>query len=116
MPVEVFDGRDAARNDDADRARTAARPRGYVINTNRNINPGYRALHRSWCGDVTNQARYEPGIYTERQYAQVCADSRAEFVEWVRQDGRPDGSFTSEGCRCHRRRFRPPLPSRAEIG
>ncbi len=102
MPVEIFNGRDTVHNDDAYRSWVAAHPSGYIVNTNRNINPGYMALHRSCCDDVTNQARYEPGAYTERQYAKVCADSRAELIDWVRQHGRPDGSFTSEGCRCHR--------------
>jgi hypothetical protein len=102
MAVEIFDGRDADHNDDAYGRWVADHPSGYIINTNRNINPRYMALHRSRCDDVTNPRRYEPGAYTERQYAKVCGDSRSGLVDWLRQHGRPDGSFTSEECLCNR--------------
>lgn len=102
MVVEIFDGRDADHNDDAYRHWITTHSSGYIINTNRNINPGYMALHRSWRDDVTDLARYEPGAYAERQYVKVCGDSRSELVDWLRQHGRPDGSFTSEECRCNR--------------
>ena len=100
MPVDVFDGRDAAHIDPAYLDWTANHPNGYVLNTRRNINRDYMALHRPCCESIADRARYEPGAYTEAEYAKVCADTLAELREWVRHKGRPDGSFTSEGCHC----------------
>ena len=101
MNVEVFDNRDADHNDNAYLRWVAFHPSGYIVNTHKGINPQYMPLHRSRCKAVTAQARYKPGAYTARQYVKVCANSRSELVNWVKEHGRPDGSFTSEKCLCN---------------
>jgi hypothetical protein len=102
MTVEVFDGRDAAHNDHAYRDWVQSHSEGYIINTHNGIDSEYMALHRTSCNIITDLARYEPGAYTERNYAKICGDSRSELVDWMKEHGRPNGSFTSEGCHCLR--------------
>jgi hypothetical protein len=102
MTAELFDGRDSAHDDEAYLHWVAANPDGYVINTNRGINSGYMVLHRACCNDISAAAKYEFGAYTQRQYAKVCAESRDQLREWVKRNGRPDRSFSSEDCRCLR--------------
>jgi len=102
MPIEVFDGRDADHGDEAYLSWARTHLEGYIINTWRHIDPNYMSLHRPWCESITNQERYEVGAYTERQLIKVCADTPEEARDWIRQNGRPNGSFTSEGCSCLR--------------
>lgn len=101
--VEIFDGRDAAHDDQAFQRWIAGHSDGYVLNTYRNPSAKYMPLHRASCNGVTELDKYQPGAYTERDYIKVCADTREALADWVRVNGRPDGSFTSEACRCHRR-------------
>src|SRR5437899_2579814 len=100
MPLVVFDGRDQAHGDEAYLDWTTTHRDAWLLNTWRNIDPDYLALHRPSCDFVTNEERYEPGAYTERDLIKVCADTLEELREWVRVRARPDGLFTHEGCRC----------------
>src|SRR5271157_5212954 len=100
MPIEVFDGRNAAHGDENYLIWMRTHQDGYVVNTWRNIDPNYMALHRPSCASITDEARYESGAYTERQLTKICADTIDELRDWVRQNGRPDGSFTSDRCYC----------------
>lgn len=78
-----------------------ANPHGYVINTTRSMSPSYMVLHRATCPTISqyNQMCREGG-FTERDYIKVCALTHEELRDWVRGHGRPDGSFSSEGCYC----------------
>lgn len=75
---------------------------GFVLNTRRLIpRPGYMALHRATCrtiGTLTGDAR--PGGFTERTYRKVCATTPSELSRWVRDHGRPDGSFSKRCSVC----------------
>lgn len=76
-----------------------AHPAGFVINTYRADSSKYAALHRSGCHSITvYTAVREPGAFTCNNYRKVCADSIEALQEWLKTQGRPDGSFTSEKC------------------
>jgi hypothetical protein len=72
-------------------------PRAFVINMERGKNPRYMVLHQAWCKTMNQLVKgAAPGGFTERQYIKVCADDLSSLRNWVRQHGRPDGSFTNE--------------------
>lgn len=74
-----------------------AHPHGYVINTERSRNPNYMVLHHAWCRSMSQLSRNAaPGGFTERDYIKVCASDLASLRDWVRQHGRPDGTFSTE--------------------
>jgi serine/threonine protein kinase len=70
-------------------------PNGYVVNTHRSINPNYMVLHKAACGMIRSTHGITPGGYTERGYIKICAPVIEGLKSWVRQHGRPDGSFSS---------------------
>lgn len=72
-------------------------PHGFVLNTARSSSPGYMVLHRAVCPSIstyTHNAR--PGGFTERDYIKVCSADIEQLRVWVRQHGRPDGSFSRD--------------------
>jgi hypothetical protein len=72
-------------------------PQGFIINTTRNKSPNYMVLHRADCKTIRTYTRMaQPGGFTERQYIKICATDVASLRDWVRHNGRADGSFTSE--------------------
>jgi hypothetical protein len=74
-------------------------PKGYVVNTTRSKSPDYMVLHRATCPSISVPGpRASDGGFTERQYAKACAETVAALRVWVRANGRPDGTFTSEAC------------------
>ena len=74
-------------------------PQGYVVNTTRARSPNYMVLHHARCRKISEYNRMaQPGGFTERQYAKACAATVEELAEWVKQHGRPDGTF-SRVCR-----------------
>jgi len=90
--LSFFDGDDAAY-----RAWLAANRDGYVLNTRRRIDPGYMVLHRAGCYSISRYADNAPeGAFTERGYIKVCASELDAMRDWVRSNGRPDGSFSKE--------------------
>jgi 5-methylcytosine-specific restriction protein A len=96
MAAETFDS-----NDKAYLAWIRDHPNGFVINTPRNRSTDYMLLHRATCYSI---ARYHPranvGGFTERDYVKICADDVRSLQVWVRQNGREDGSFSSECGMC----------------
>jgi len=57
-------------------------------------------LHRATCPSISEyKGQALPGGFTERQYIKICADNLDFLKRWLRQHGRPDGSFSSE-CAC----------------
>jgi hypothetical protein len=89
-------------NDSAYLRWLANHPNGYVVNTTRAASSGYMVLHRARCLAISEYtARNKPGAFTERDYAKACAERLEDLRTWVRAHGRPNGTFTSEGCsRC----------------
>ena len=72
-------------------------PDGFVVNTGRSKNSNYMVLHYAWCGKMRHLSKNAtPGGFTERQYIKICATDRASLQAWVRDHGRPDGTFSSE--------------------
>jgi hypothetical protein len=70
---------------------------GYVVNTTRSLDPTYMVLHRADChtiSEYSGKATY--GGFTEREFIKVCANDVEALREWVKQNGRPDRSFSSE--------------------
>jgi serine/threonine-protein kinase len=68
---------------------------GYVVNTHRSVTPNYMVLHKAACGMIKSAQGVAPGGFTERDYIKVCSDGIEGLRAWVRQHGRPDGSFSS---------------------
>jgi hypothetical protein len=94
----VFDS-----DDNAYQAWLAANPNGYVINTRRDFEPSYMVLHRASCRTIREYTDMAgEGGFTERDYVKVCAESVSALREWVRQHGRPEGTFSNECGFCTR--------------
>ncbi len=94
MTAEIFDSDDKSYF-----AWLSAHPRGFVVNTTRGRSPKYMVLHRASCYSIAQpNPRAEPGGFMERDYIKVCADDIRSLRVWARQNGRTDGSFSSE-CR-----------------
>jgi serine/threonine protein kinase len=70
-------------------------PGGYVINSHRSINPSYMVLHKAACGMIKSTQGIPPGGFTERNYIKIYGGSIESLRKWVKQHGRPDGSFSS---------------------
>ena len=100
MDIAMFEGNDAGY-----RAWLTIHPDGYVLNTRRGIDPAYMVLHRAGCHSISQYAANAPeGAFTERNYIKVCASDLDEMRNWVRSNGRPDGSFSKECGFCRPRR------------
>jgi hypothetical protein len=99
MECILFDG-----DDDAYQAWLEDHPGGYVINTRRRpgFDPSLMVLHRASCRLIRdyNEMAQEGG-FTERKYVKICSVSISALREWVRQHGRPDGSFSKECSHCN---------------
>jgi serine/threonine-protein kinase len=76
-------------------------PGGYVVNTHRSVNPNYMVLHRATCGMIKSTQGIPTGGYTERGYIKICSPVVEGLQSWVRQHGRPDGSFSSACKTCN---------------
>jgi hypothetical protein len=77
----------------------ANHPEGFVLTMLRSKPPDKMYLHRATCYKVKNYNRMtRPGGFTERDYIKICAISIGKLRDWVRDNGRPDGSFTSDFC------------------
>lgn len=93
MRAMIFD-----RSDSAYFSWLASHPLGYVVNARRNLEPSYLMLHAAQCGLIST-AKRASGAYTERGYIKVCSTEIDELRHWLRQHGRPDGSFSKQ-CSC----------------
>jgi len=96
-------------NDEAYFRWLNANPGGYVVNTHKSINPNYMVLHKATCGMIKSTQGIPPGGYTERGYIKICSPVVEGLQSWVRQHGRPDGSFSSacKACNSEGRIFSP---------
>lgn len=75
-------------------------PDGYVVNTEKRINPAYMALHRADCRHVSKySAQASEGAFTERGYIKACSTDKASLNKWAKQHGKQDGPLTSS-CPC----------------
>ena len=73
---------------------------GFVINTTRSRNASYMVLHRAGCPHISIPRKMVgPGGFTEREYIKICSINVESLRKWVRENGRRDGSFSSE-CPC----------------
>jgi hypothetical protein len=87
---EVFD-----RNDNAYQAWLKQNQLGYVINARRNLAPSYMVLHSAVCKTISKYSRKaSAGAFTERAYVKICSNEIDILRQWVRNNGRPDGSFS----------------------
>ena len=94
--TNVFDGDDAGFL-----AWLAGSPAGFVVNTRRQPDPQYMVLHRASCHHINRYtAGSSSGGFTERAYIKVCAGSIEALQEWVRYNGRSDGTFSNECGSC----------------
>ena len=74
---------------------------GYVLNTYTSKNRNYMVLHGAWCQLVSDYGKSgKPGRFTGPSYIKICAPDVESLRGWVRQHGRPNGTFTSEECYC----------------
>jgi serine/threonine protein kinase len=73
---------------------------GYVVNTSRSISPKYMVLHKATCGMIKSTNGIPPGGFTERNYIKICSKTVEGLQSWVKQHGRPDGSFSSSCGAC----------------
>jgi len=70
----------------------ASHPSGSVLNIERTLNPNYMVLHTARCPHISTHSN--AGAFTEHEYRKVCAATIDALREWVRRNGRPDGSFS----------------------
>lgn len=96
IDVEEFD------NDDDSYLRWIAQnPYGYVVKTNRSKSPDYMVLHGAYCSSISEHGgKATHGAFTERAYVKICAADVNDLRSWVRRQGKPDGSFSSECSIC----------------
>jgi hypothetical protein len=80
----------------------ASHPDGFVINTPRSRDPNYMILHCSVCWTIQDyQDKNKIGGFTERQYIKICAEEIESLREWVKENGRANGSFSQECQHCN---------------
>lgn len=74
-------------------------PAGFVINTTMTKTPGLMILHRGCCPHISGYASsHGKNAFTSKQYIKICSDNVDDIIEWVKDNGRPDGSC-SKGCK-----------------
>ncbi|MBE7467783.1 MAG: hypothetical protein HS114_15610 [Anaerolineales bacterium] len=84
-------------------------PDGFVVNTTWNTREraNYMVLHRATCKSISNYtAKKKWGGYTQRNYIKVCAQDIESLRDWIKNNGRPNGSFTREFPRCCKQDWR----------
>lgn len=101
VSADRFGATEFIGNDEAYLRWLDEHPGGYVVNTHRLINPNYMVLHRATCGMIKSRQGIPPGGYTEHGYIKICSPVIEGLQSWVRQHGRPDGSFSSACKACH---------------
>ena len=78
-------------------------PDGYVVNVRKNRTPKYMVFHTATCYGITTYNEIsKPGGFTERSFVKVCANDIDELRDWVRANGRRDGSFSKECSLCNK--------------
>lgn len=101
MTVEVFDKNNTSPTDENYRRWLIQHPDGFVINTTVRKSPDYMVLHKATCSLINpDRKRAKEGAFTQRQYIKICADDTASLRDWVKNNGRRDGSFSKECSSC----------------
>lgn len=78
---------------------------GFVLNTTRSQGgrAKYMVLHRAVCRSISEYTNAKtPGCYTQGTYIKICALDIESLKTWATDNGRSDGSFSSEFPRCCR--------------
>ena len=72
-------------------------PKEFVLNTRRTPDPDYMVLHRASCQSISRYTAVSTvGGFVERFYIKAFVDTIGALREWVRRNGRADGSFSKE--------------------
>jgi hypothetical protein len=96
--VMIFNGA-LDRNEKSYRAWIAGHRQGFIVSTSRGIDPNNMPLHRATCGNVTNFDKQAPGAFVERDFIKIASTDLDRLVDWVKDHGRLDGTFTGR-CMC----------------
>ena len=95
--AEIFD-----RNDLTYQSWLKANSDGYVLNSRRTIDPSYLVLHRASCHFIKRYTSVvKDGAFTERGYIKICSSNLSSLRNWVKKQGRSDGSFSKECGYCN---------------
>jgi hypothetical protein len=79
----------------------ANHPEGFVLTMLRSRPPDKMYLHRASCYKIRVYNRMaRPGGFTERDYIKICATGVEILRDWVRANGRPNGTFSGECSSC----------------
>jgi len=90
-----------SENEKEFQAWLAQNPDGFVINTRRNRPPSYMVLHRATCSKIWEYNRMaRPGGFTERNHIKICSSTKRNLSDWVKLNGRSDGSFSKRCSFC----------------
>jgi hypothetical protein len=99
--MQQFDVEEFSSDDTTYQQWLDQHPNGFVINTGRKKQPEYMVLHKTSCPHIKNYTKMaRSGGFTERDFIKVCSDSIDSLKAWTKQNGRPDGSFSSECSQC----------------
>lgn len=100
-PAEVFD-----KNDLSYQTWLKANSDGYVLNSRRAIDPSYFVLHRASCPHIRRYTSVaKDGAFTERGYIKICSSNLSSLRLWVKNHGRPNGSFSKECGFCNKHKL-----------
>jgi len=99
MPAKVF------KNNEKDYLRWIEKNRnGFVLNTSKKISHEFKfkylVLHKATCKTIRKLMKnMEYGAFTERGYIKVCANSQAELLRWIGEQG--GNRFTNRCSKCN---------------
>ena len=75
---------------------------GYVTNARKSRDPKYMVLHKVGCYSISAyNDMAKPGGFTERDFIKVCSNSVKQLQDWMKSNGRPDGSFSKRCSWCN---------------
>lgn len=74
-------------------------PDGFILNIRSTYSPKFLVLHRADCRMISKQR--DSGVYTEHSQRKVCAETKMELIQWIKDNIKPDGYFTNECSICH---------------
>jgi 5-methylcytosine-specific restriction endonuclease McrA len=75
-------------------------PTGYVLNSYRKIDCDYLPLHRATCKTISQyKNRARGNAFTGKRYIKICAESKHELLNWIKQQGGSDFSDYCAKCK-----------------